>query len=576
MPYPKRILWILVVSAFAWNIFAHGHEPGLGWSVFLTLIFAAIGLSFDRKLRPLETMVLSVGILASVLFAFRASGLTLFFNVLTALIVLKLLVLMLSVEKMHWEIGEIVKAKWTYLGKFLTNIPRLSQSISHHGRSIRIPGLNMRFSPEEFARTLLITVGVLLVFGVLLSRADPIFAKLFTDWNIPWDAIDWERVQRILIRIFLTLCLIIALAAGLSVRFKQESGKKTWLSFANVAVPVTCLIILLGLFLIIQAKYLFGSHANIQDFDLTYSEYVRKGFKELLMASFLGFIVCYVSTLKWHALHSPKHIKYLRVVNCILVIELFGLLISAYQRDFIYMQTYGITRIRIAGFAFLLWLTFILGMQFLLNVLPKLRERHLLAGIGIATLGCMLNFNIMNIDHSIAIGLPPPGNERDFVYIALLSEDAVDGWSQMIRDAHNLLKRTRDIALPSDDMRQELANAKIGLKTLKQSIERSKTKETSWQEWNWSRQKAMKRLTKDPIFTQGIECLENAIRHYQVRFNIDLLDQEAHRLAGYTYPLIGKSIRYGVDDESLAALRAKAGMADTVEVIGSRCDPYIQ
>ena len=58
-----------------------------------------------------------------------------------------------------------------------------------------------------------------------------------------------------------------------------------WLSGNELASAVVILEVLFGGFLVVQAKYLFASHEVFATLGLTYSDYVRQGFFQLIALS---------------------------------------------------------------------------------------------------------------------------------------------------------------------------------------------------------------------------------------------------------------------------------------------------
>jgi hypothetical protein len=207
-----------------------------------------------------------------------------------------------------------------------------------------------------------ITGVLLVVFGGLLGAADAEFAKQL-------QKIFDQLAGRVVMSTVITVMLVWWLSWKVEV---SEKVDRAWLGFWEIVVPVGLVAIMVGAFLGFQTKYLFASHQAFAAFPESYSEYVRKGFFELLIAVTIGGVLAYVV---WHREVGQAHEKLkmvARVLNGVWLVEIGLLLVSAYWRDQMYIQVYGFTRTRLIGEGFLVWLAGIL-----LAMLLKLQDRIL-------------------------------------------------------------------------------------------------------------------------------------------------------------------------------------------------------
>ena len=239
-------------------------------------------------------------------------------------------------------------------------------------------------------------------------------------------------------------------------------------SFQDLSISTTALVGILVVFIIIQVKYLFASHADFTTFNLTYSQYVRKGFFELIIATAIGIVISYVLILKSRILpHGLKRLA-LKTINFGLILGLLALLASAFKRNTLYIAAYQLTRTRIIGHAFLFWLAAALVLFLFLNLISKLKEKYFIFGLAILTFSVTVFFNLYNMDQAIAAALPTHiAGHQDFFYIATLSEDAVIGWEKIVTDAKPLASSLTKPDL-SDQDKVQLANIKLALISLQQ------------------------------------------------------------------------------------------------------------
>jgi Domain of unknown function (DUF4173) len=113
--------------------------------------------------------------------------------------------------------------------------------------------------------------------------------------------------------------------------------------------------LLFAAFMVIQAAYLFGGLDTLAQSDMTYADYARRGFFELLAVAALTLGVLWVlarATKRDEAWQAPAF----NGASAILILLTVGLLTSAFQRMWLYEQAYGFTHLRIYTHTFMLWL----------------------------------------------------------------------------------------------------------------------------------------------------------------------------------------------------------------------------
>jgi hypothetical protein len=196
---------------------------------------------------------------------------------------------------------------------------------------------------------------------------------------------------------------------------------------ALVTVATTVLMAttaVFSLFVVIQAGALFGGDFFVRTTaGVTYAEYARRGFFEMLAAAALALPMVWISAALRERAGSGALLRTLEWTQCGLV----GLvLLSAFNRMLLYVGAYGLSEVRIYGTAAMVWLAAVLGW-FALTVLRGARERFAIGAVvaGFAVLGAL---NVASPDALIvrfnaaraAAGLP-----FDAAYVRALSADAV-------------------------------------------------------------------------------------------------------------------------------------------------------
>ncbi len=523
---PRLFPWSLAMAVLGYNVFAYRVQGGIGFGLFGVAMIAAIVLSMDRGRRSGAVMALAgVGTLAGLAFGFRASDFVQGMNAAALLACIAALFLVRAAGTVRWHGAWFARAAWDIGVRAIIQIPlwlRTAMRIRHP----RHPAL------IRAAKTVILTLAVLLFFTYLLSSADLAFDQLVA-------RVREEALQRIVVSLLIAGALSLLLTFTVDERADDAPPQLAFLGFSDVFVPVVSLAVLFAFFLFVQAKYLFGDHADFQSLHITYADYVRKGFIELLVAAAFGSLLSYVVVLKQRALSESSHALGLRVANGVLIVELFALLLSALKRDAMYMEMYGLTRVRVVGEIFLAWLAGILLLLLIFNLWQRAKEKLFLVGAFSLCAATLAYVNAVNLDAKIAAATPPRGQPKDIVYIAQLSPDAVDGWVQAIDVARRTYNRATQAGITTQTDRDAYATAKIALSIIDRKTQRLErvqgVSNHRWQQYNWSERHALQAL--QPYRTL-ITCLAEGFPAFQVKNRIDLSEEEAHIVYDNESPLI--------------------------------------
>jgi hypothetical protein len=198
------------------------------------------------------------------------------------------------------------------------------------------------------------------------------------------------------------------------------------LASAEIAIALSLLNLLFIVFLIVQARYLFGGASLIEvTKGLSYAQYARRGFFELVAAS--AFVVPVLLVADWAAAEdSTRGLRILRATSTLLVLLLVGVLASAAYRMHLYQQAYGLTEQRLFVSVFMAWLTGVLG--WLAVTVLRGRRRGFAFGAIIGGFACVVALHVLNPHALIArvnISRAVAGEQYDGHYLSTLSADAV-------------------------------------------------------------------------------------------------------------------------------------------------------
>ncbi|MBE9563092.1 MAG: DUF4173 domain-containing protein, partial [Proteobacteria bacterium] len=277
-------------------------------------------------------------------------------------------------------------------------------------------------------RGLMVTIPMLLIFGVLLVTSDIKFEQAVSE------SLDWGLSEESVLRFgatFIVCCWFsIAMLRGTTfTNSLTENAEKLYLPIWRLGCIETGMI--LGavnlLFLsFIATQFTFAGEILVQSFDgLTYSNYARRGFMQLIAVTLLVIILL----LFTHWLYRPYSKFERRLYQSLSVIMIIMTMImaaSAAYRMYLYTNVYGFTELRFYTSIFMLWLV-VLFIWFGLTVLRGKRTQFTFGAIvsGIIFIALL---QIINPDAKIAeFNLTRLQAQQRFdpTYISSLSTDAI-------------------------------------------------------------------------------------------------------------------------------------------------------
>jgi hypothetical protein len=320
--------------------------------------------------------------------------------------------------------------------------------------------------PRASAVTRGVALGVplLVLFGALFAAADAVFKNLLSS-AVPSVPNRW--VMHVILATGIAWMsaglLRDLLATREEERLVSPRVAAPRLGAIEVAVALGAVNVLFLAFVLVQLRFLFGGRDLVEArVGLTYAEYARHGFFELVVVALLVLpLLLGVDAL---VRGMPRHVRTVRALSACLVLLVGVVMASALQRLWLYQQQFGLTELRIYATGVVIWLAVVFVW---LGVTVLRGRRHLFAvGAIVAGFAATLCINIVNPDALIArTNLSRPN--VDATYLGTLSDDAVP----------TLVAR-----LPSLDpsLQRPLARA---------LLRRSPAPE-SWRSWNASRRHA--------------------------------------------------------------------------------------
>jgi hypothetical protein len=394
----RFLLFSTLVLAVAGDILLRVEPWGINFAAVALLAFAGVGIVSRRlhdALPPDAWVIACCGLLCAACIAWRDSPQLFAFNLLATLAAVHLV----TVRK---NPGDLLR---------MTFFDHLHQSF------LQVIHLTLGFgflllrdlhteSEEEKVRGrvwlgIVLAIPALLLFGSLLIAADAKFEYLITEvfhLNI------WTLFGHAALVAFLSL-----LAGGwlrgrfLATEFAISpslSQKKVSLGPTEIGILLGSLDVLFGMFVVIQIPTLFGGHAAVLGTpSLTYAEYARRGFFELIAVAALCLPLLLSADWLFHAEKATER-RLMRLLAIVMVALVAVMLVSAMDRLSLYMEAYGLTTARVHAAAILIWISLTL---FLFCVTVLRGKRNLLPfAMIVSGYVVLIGLNAVNPDALVA------------------------------------------------------------------------------------------------------------------------------------------------------------------------------
>lgn len=306
-------------------------------------------------------------------------------------------------------------------------------------------GFFNKLNLPSIAVGLLIGLPVVAILLGLLSLADPIFATFIRNIFKPLaDIFRWINWQRFGDRLILSLIVFLLFSPSIYFFSQKKSFYLpkiiTTLTFTREALIVMFLVALtLGLFIFVQWPYIFARvpyETDLSKFGVaTYSEYVKKGFIELLLTSAVIYSLVWISFLALRVKNTIKR-PFLFYLQILVFGEFFLILFSIARRIYLYQAYHGWSLGRIYGSFFLVWILIITITLLLRHFIKAKWVRYEVIATGII----VLILGLFNAEEFIVNNHPPTVNRRiDYIYLSRMSPDGYSGWKSAYNYALDIL-----------------------------------------------------------------------------------------------------------------------------------------
>jgi hypothetical protein len=301
------------------------------------------------------------------------------------------------------------------------------------GPAVVAGGAAKEFAGRRWARLAPVARGLVLagllvaVFGALFASADAAFNELL-DGLVSFDLTPDAMIERVFI-----FGLTAALAGAIwliATKSKQRPAKPatTTLGRTEWLIALGALVALFAAFIALQLATLFGGDDHVlRTAGLTYAEYAREGFGQLLVIAMLTLLVVAAA-----ARYGPAGDRATRVLVGALCLLTIVVLISALRKLGLYETAFGSTRLRLVAHDWLLYLGALLVLLIALGATSRtaLLPRAVVALSAVAAIAFVASNPDARVSQRNVERLAQTG-QLDTVYLTSLSADAVPGLADM-------------------------------------------------------------------------------------------------------------------------------------------------
>lgn len=269
-----------------------------------------------------------------------------------------------------------------------------------------------------------VTLALLIVFGALFAAADPVFARF-------WDAVGsvfsgWSPLPVLWFLVGVGGALVVGYGAAAPVRWDRLPARASKALNRNLwLAPLAAMAALFGVFDGIQVSVLFGGYrAVLKSTGMSYADYARQGFWQLIVATVLTLVVIGLA-IRWSPRGGRRDGMVASATLCTLCVLALVIVGSALRRMALDIDAYGLTLPRVAVVAIEIWL----GLVFLVLIGARCRPAVAWLPRGVALSAVIVSAAYVGIgpSHLVAqvdVNRYLSGQYVDLTYLGNLPADA--------------------------------------------------------------------------------------------------------------------------------------------------------
>ncbi len=495
-----RILVLALAGGVLFDIIVPGNAPGIGMTaLMLALLTAAAAVAGSRRIRrmdPADAWFAPVAVLLAACTAVRSEVWLATADLLLAAAAASAAILALSgVRITRGLVPDVVEAALRAVAAVVAGAPDVivdARPQRPHDVAVVAGSREAAGHLAPVARGLVIAVPLVAIFAALFASADAVFASIartVVDWRPDVDAAALAGHAAVVSAAAWGAAGLLALGAGFAPRLLDGDAPGRLDGRADGAGPPppgstpmwaggplpaaaplprlgsveasTVLVLLDALFagfVALQVEYLFGGRDTLAAAGISYADYARRGFFELVAVAVVAGLVIVVLDVVVARRSRAQLVLSLGLLALTAVV-----LVSALARLRLYQDAYGWTELRFVVLVAIGWLG--AGIAAAGWLLAKRQTRWMLHVLGVVTVVALVGINVVGPGGFVAernlaraedpAVVPPDGSSRlDPGYLLALGDAAVPatvaalpGLSPADRAAAEVLLQSRASAL---------------------------------------------------------------------------------------------------------------------------------
>ncbi|WP_010245288.1 DUF4153 domain-containing protein [Acetivibrio cellulolyticus] len=481
----KENIYLLIGSiilAVVYNILFYEKELGISYPIFVLAFYGVLLFTLRDKIVfkiNFGTMLTIPIVMLSFAYMFFSNAIFMFFNflIIPMLIFMQTLLITNNNDYKWFDarfildlLNALFVRTFSYILKPFSLISKILKKKTNSGKASVI---------SKVVIGLLLSVPLIAVVIALLSEADEVFSHwmgnisdLFINLSIG------DFTAQLIIGLIIG-SLIFSYLWSLYYQNNRQTGKNIVdnVQIRKVWDPVIVLTMLISVnliyvvFTIIQFTYLFGSISSLLPQGVTYAEYARRGFFELVAVTLINVSIL-TSIINLTKNDNAIVSMALKVLNTLLVACTMVMLLSAHFRMSLYEEEYGYTYLRVFTHAFMIFI-FVILIATLIKVWREsfsLLKSYIVVAIIAYIAINYFNADVFIVNNNIRRFETNTGEIIDTYYLTSLSDDAVPYMVTLLGNKNEQI---------SSDIRHELKLRKERL-----------AEKNDWQSFNLSHYRA--------------------------------------------------------------------------------------
>ena len=302
-------------------------------------------------------------------------------------------------------------------------------------------------------KSFLIVLPIVLLVFLLLKSADMVFDQMFFKSLKIFDYIKFDNIIGRIIRMIIFFTYFGCVINYISFAYKKDDNKETIptnIDTYTIKLLLTILNIVYIVFDIIQVRSLLFHHLPE---GITYAEYARSGFFQLVFISILNLIIILLSK-------RTKKSKYINIMSLLMILLTSVIIASSAIRMFMYEQAYGYTVLRLLVYVLLFTeaLMLIPTVAYIINPKIKIMKQYIIIVTIIYSV-----INLISVDKIIAINNISRyyrNNKIDIDYLENYNTDNIPYLYELYNNTNEIEIRT-NLEEYFDIMKNELKDMNI-------------------------------------------------------------------------------------------------------------------